>query len=312
MKRARTDAGRYSQAARDPAAATGRPTDLARLRALVEDELQRLDVGAPDDLGGLAEAIRYPLLAGGKRLRPVLCLATAEALGLDVREALPAALALELVHTFSLVHDDLPALDDDDLRRGRPTTHVRYGEDVAILAGDALLNAAFAVLAGGDGPAERRLDALAELARAVGPAGMIGGQYLDVRAADGIDEAGLRRLHRLKTGALIEASVGCAVALAGRPEPASGALRAFAAEVGLLFQIVDDVLDATGTDDALGKRAGADARRGRRTYVTVLGLEPARERAEAAYAGALEALERVPGATAALRELCELVARRDR
>ena len=193
--------------------------------------------------------------------------------GLPAADALPAALALELVHTFSLVHDDLPALDDDDLRRGRPTAHVQYGEAVAILTGDALLNAAFTLLAERQGgPPERRIAAIAELARAVGPAGMIGGQYLDVTAADGIDEAGLRRLCQLKTGALIEASVGWPLALAVPPAGARPGLRGYAAEVGLLFQIVDDVLDATGTDAVLGKRAGADERAGKRTHVTVLGL----------------------------------------
>jgi geranylgeranyl diphosphate synthase, type II len=287
--------------------------DLERLAGLVEDGLGALDLGDPEDLEPLATAMRYSLLAGGKRLRPLLCLATAETVGLAAESALPAALALELVHTFSLVHDDLPALDDDDLRRGRPTAHVQYGEAVAILTGDALLNAAFRLLAERQGgPAERRVAAIAELARAVGPAGMIGGQYLDVTAADGIDEAGLRRLCRLKTGALIEASVGLALALAVPPAETAMALRAYAAEVGLLFQIVDDVLDATGTDAALGKRAGADERAGKRTHVTVLGLERARALAETAHGRAVAALEAVPGDTAALRTIADRVARRDR
>jgi geranylgeranyl diphosphate synthase type II len=286
---------------------------LAPLRALVEQGLRELEPGVPGDLAGFAEALRYPLLAGGKRLRPVLCLATGQALGLDVRGLLPTALALELVHTFSLVHDDLPAMDDDHLRRGLPTTHVRYGEDVAILVGDALLAAAFQLVAEQQaGPAERRLAVLSLLARATGPGGMIGGQYLDVRAPDVVDEQGLERLHRLKTGALLEASVGCAVRLA-EPEPAvAQALAAFAGELGLLFQIVDDVLDATGSDDSLGKPAGSDERRGRRTYVSVLGLAGARERAERSEHAARTELSRVRGETGTLVAVLEQVARRTR
>ena len=189
---------------------------------------------------------------------PLLCLAAAEALDVPRDHALPAALALELVHAFSLVHDDLPALDDDAVRRGQPATHhVRFGEDVAILAGDALLNEAFALLAApGPAPAVRRLAALATVARAVGPAGMIGGQYLDLTSAGDIDEAGLRRLDRLKTGALFEAAVGCAVALADPPPERAAALEAYGAELGLLYQIVDDLLDATGSE---GHRAGPPA-----------------------------------------------------
>jgi geranylgeranyl diphosphate synthase type II len=222
---------------------------------------------------------------------------------------LPTALALELVHTFSLVHDDLPAMDDDHLRRGLPTTHVRYGEDVAILVGDALLAAAFLLVAERQGGApERRLAVLSLLARATG--GMIGGQYLDVRAPDLVDEDGLERLHRLKTGALLEASVGCAVLLAAPDEQSASALAAFAAELGLLFQIVDDVLDATGSDESLGKPAGSDERRGRRTYVSVLGLDGARRRAERCELAARAELSRVRGETGTLVAVLEQVARR--
>jgi geranylgeranyl diphosphate synthase, type II len=289
------------------------PDPLAALRELVERGLRELDLAAPADLARFAEAIRYPLLAPGKRLRPVLCLATGEALGVDPVELLPTALALELVHTFSLVHDDLPAMDDDDLRRGLPTTHKRYGEDVAILVGDALLAAAFQLIGEQQGgQAEHRLAALALLARATGVPGMIGGQYLDVRAPVDIDEEGLQRLHRLKTGALLEASVGCAVALAD-PEPeVARALAAFAAELGLLFQIVDDVLDATGSDASLGKPAGSDERRGRRTYVTVLGLEGARLRQEQCENAARASLSHISGEKKALVAVLEQVARRSR
>jgi geranylgeranyl diphosphate synthase type II len=282
---------------------------LAGLRAVVQRGLRELDLGLPPDLAGFDEALRYPLHAGGKRLRPVLCLATGQALGKEPDELLPIALALELVHTFSLVHDDLPAMDDDHLRRGQPTTHVRYGEDVAILVGDALLAAAFQLVAERQaGSAERRLSVLALLARAT--RGMIGGQYLDVRAPSAPDEPGLERLHRLKTGALLEASVGCAVQLADPPPDVAAALAAFAAELGLLFQIVDDVLDATGSDDSLGKPAGSDERRGRRTYVSVLGLDGARQRAERCERAARAELSRVRGETGTLVAVLEQVARR--
>ena len=282
---------------------------LGALRAQVEGGLRELDLGVPAELDGFAEALHYPLLAGGKRLRPVLCLATGQALGVDPAELLPTALALELVHTFSLVHDDLPAMDDDHLRRGLPTTHVRYGEDVAILVGDALLAAAFQLVAEQQrGRPERRLAVLALLARATG--GMIGGQYLDVRAPDVVGEHGLERLHRLKTGALLEASVGCAVRIA-EPEPeVASALAAFAGELGLLFQIVDDVLDATGSDASLGKPAGSDERHGRRTYVSVLGLDGARARAERCEHAARAELSRVTGETGTLVAVLEQVARR--
>jgi geranylgeranyl diphosphate synthase type II len=287
---------------------------LEGYRELVEEGLARLELGDDaDDVAPLAAAMRYSLLAGGKRLRPVLCLATADVVGLEPAAVLPTALALELVHTFSLVHDDLPALDNDDLRRGRPTAHVQFGEDIAILAGDALLNGAFALVSTRqEGPAERRLAAIAELARAIGPAGMIGGQYLDVTAPPDIGEAGLRRLDALKTGALIAASVACALALAGENGETGAALRRYGALVGLLFQIVDDVLDATGTDEALGKHAGSDVRLGRQTMVTVLGLERARALADETYAEAFAALDGVPGRTDALAAIAEQIARRDR
>jgi geranylgeranyl diphosphate synthase type II len=282
------------------------------LLALVDADLARLAVpGGDRELEAFDGALRYPLLAGGKRLRPVLLLATAEALGADPPSLLPAAVALECVHTFSLVHDDLPALDDDDLRRGRPTVHVAFGEDVAVLVGDALLTVAFRLLAERQaGPAERRLAATATLARAVD--GMIRGQYLDVRAGGDLDEAGLRLLCGLKTGCLIEAAVGLALDLVGPPEETAAAYRALAAEIGLGFQIVDDVLDATGSDAVLGKRAGADADAGRRTHVTVLGLARARELAAGSERRARELVAALPGQPRSLQAIVERVYRRDR
>lgn len=261
----------------------GYPDDL---RELVEAELRTLQLGenGGQDAAGLLEAMRYSLLAGGKRVRPVLALATARALGRDAREVLPFALAVELIHTYSLIHDDLPAMDDDDLRRGRPTCHVAYGEDVAILAGDALYAEAFRlVLTQQVGDPAAVLRAVAELAAATGVSGMVGGQYLDVatQAPEGPD--GLRRLHALKTGRLIVASVECVLLISGMTEPATIPFRDFAAELGVLFQIVDDILDVTGTDDALGKPQGSDERHGKRTYVSEFGLERARELAVASH-----------------------------
>jgi geranylgeranyl diphosphate synthase type II len=272
---------------------------LGRLRALTEVALETLDFGEPADVAPLAEAMRYSLLAGGKRVRPMLCLAVAEGFGCAADDVMPTALALELVHTFSLVHDDLPALDDDDLRRGRPTAHVRFGEDIAVLAGDALLNHAFALVCDHQGGSDaRRVAALRELVSAVGLRGMIGGQYRDVRPDEALDASGLERTSRLKTGALLGASAACGAIVAG---------------ADLLFQIVDDVLDETGSDEALGKSAGTDARRGRRTFASELGVAGARARAEESERAARTLLAELPApARDPLAALVELVATRDR
>jgi geranylgeranyl diphosphate synthase type II len=247
------------------------------LQLLVEDELGALTFSGRPCTAGLVEAMRYSLLAGGKRIRPVLALATARSIGRDEREFLPLAAALELIHTYSLIHDDLPAMDDDDMRRGRPTAHVAYGEDVAILAGDALYAEAFRhVLSHQQGDPRHILDAMAELAGATGVDGMVGGQFLDI-AGEQQTADDLRRLHGLKTGRLICASVECVLLIAGMTPPDTSAYREFASELGVLFQIVDDILDVTGTDDALGKPQGSDERHGKRTYVSEFGLDGARE-----------------------------------
>jgi geranylgeranyl diphosphate synthase, type II len=264
------------------------------LRALVEDELARLPFAS--ELGRLEEALRYSLLGGGKRIRPVLCLATGEALGRAPEELLPAACSLELVHTFSLVHDDLPALDDDELRRGQPSAHVRFGEDVAILAGDALLAEAFRLALRYPTPAVAR-----DLAEAT--LGMIGGQYVDVTTNGGLDGESLRRLHELKTGRLLEASIMCATAVAGLDASERAPWSAFGKELGLLFQIVDDILDATGTAEELGKTPGKDEAAGKATYVSLHGIDRARELADEARRRVLACLGGVPGDTAVLAEL---------
>jgi geranylgeranyl diphosphate synthase type II len=247
------------------------------LREEVERYLDTLRFAAPGSAtAGLEEAMRYSLLAGGKRIRPVLALATARAIGREPVEVLPLAAALELIHTYSLIHDDLPAMDDDDLRRGRPTCHVKFGEDVAILAGDALYAEAFSHLLGHQaGEPVHVLAAARELAAATGVEGMVGGQYLDVAEIASTAQE-LRALHALKTGRLIGASVACVLLLAGMDDTSTIEYRRYAAELGVLFQIVDDILDVTGTDDALGKPHGSDERHGKRTYVSEFGLDGAR------------------------------------
>jgi geranylgeranyl diphosphate synthase type II len=244
---------------------------------------------------GLEEAMRYSLLAGGKRIRPVLTLATARAVGLPQHEALPLAGAIELIHTYSLIHDDLPAMDDDALRRGQPTCHVKFGEDVAILAGDGLYAEAFSLLLSHrHAPAERVLAAAAELASATGVNGMVGGQYADVRARLPPGPQALRRLHELKTGRLIAASVLCVLLLTGEGGGnGEDPFQRFAAELGVLFQIIDDILDVTGTDDQLGKPRGSDERHGKRTYVTEHGIEGAKELAAESHRTARAALAEV-------------------
>jgi geranylgeranyl diphosphate synthase type II len=256
----------------------------------------------------LEEAMRYSLLAGGKRIRPVLALATAEALGRDPGEVLPLAAAIEMIHTYSLIHDDLPAMDDDELRRGQPTCHVAYGEDVAILAGDGLFAEALRLaLSEQGGDPENVLAAVTELVGAAGVHGMVGGQYLDVTATGVPEAAELRHLHELKTGALIAASVGSVLVWAGPNGPATIPLRRFAAELGVVFQIVDDILDVTGDEAELGKSRGSDARLGKPTYVSVFGLERARELAQESHRKARAALAEADGDTTTLGQISDYI-----
>ena len=244
----------------------------------------------------LGEAVRYSLEAGGKRVRPVLCLLACEAVGGTAAQALPGALALEYVHTYSLIHDDLPAMDDDDLRRGRPTNHKVFGEGHAILAGDALLTEAFGVLAAADLDPIRRAAALALLAEGAGWRGMAGGQALDLEgekiAVYDLDH--LRLIHRLKTGALLRAALEIGAVLGGAKSAERAALRTFGEAIGLAFQIQDDILDATASDADLGKRAGKDAGRGKITYPSLLGLEGARKALDEATENALCQLVSLP------------------
>jgi geranylgeranyl diphosphate synthase, type II len=274
-----------------PAGAAVYPDDL---RALVEEFLAALRFSEERATARLDEAMRYSLLAGGKRIRPVLALATARALGEEPEELLPTAAAIELIHTYSLIHDDLPAMDDDDLRRGRPTCHVAYGENVAILAGDGLFAEAYKlVLHRQAGEPVRVLAALREISEAIGVGGMVGGQYVDVAGDSELDGTALRHMHELKTGRLIAASVAVAPLLLGAAEETQLALARFAGELGVLYQIVDDILDVTGSEEQTGKTSGSDERLGKSTYVSIHGLAQAKAlageahmRARAALAGA--------------------------
>jgi geranylgeranyl diphosphate synthase, type II len=283
------------------------------LRQEVEQYLQTLRFSSESDTAGLDEAMRYSLLAGGKRIRPVLALATADAIGRSTGWVLPFAAAIELIHTYSLIHDDLPAMDNDDLRRGRPTCHKAFGEDVAILAGDGLYAEAFRLLlAEQQAEPAALLAAARELAAATGVTGMVGGQYIDVAGTAPPGSPGLRRLHELKTGRLIGASIECVLLLARADEPATiTPYRNFAAELGVLFQIVDDILDVTGSEQTLGKRQGSDERLGKRTYVTEFGLDGARELASESHHRARAALsEAAPAGAVQLEQITDFIATR--
>jgi geranylgeranyl diphosphate synthase type II len=265
----------------------------------------------------LIESIEYSLLAGGKRLRPALVLESARACGTDDPARHPAALAaagaIELIHTFSLVHDDLPAMDDDDLRRGRPTNHKVFGEAMAILAGDAMVATAFEVLATDPDPAAG-VRLAAELARAAGPAGMIGGQVLDIEGENqSLSLEQLQRLHRMKTGALLVAACRMGAIAAGEGDSSKlRALTAFGRHIGLAFQIVDDLLDVTASREQLGKGTGKDAGKGKNTYPRLLGVEPSRREAERQLAAGLAVVDELGAPADGLRALARFVVERDR
>ena len=272
-------------------------------RAQIGAALTRFLPAAPDCPPGLEAAMRYSLDAGGKRLRPILALAAAEAVGGSsghteqaVAAALPAACAVELIHTYSLIHDDLPAMDDDSLRRGRPTNHVVHGEGLAILAGDGLLTEAFALLALEPREPElasRKIRAIQVIASAAGACGMVGGQAIDLQAvgsATSFDEQSLQDMHARKTGALIRAAAVAGAVMGGGTDAVIRAVEEYGRQLGLAFQIVDDILDVEGDAQALGKTAGKDARAGKPTYPSVYGLEASRRLAAERHEHAIAAL----------------------
>ena len=284
--------------------------------ARIERELDRLltDPGRRVE-PKLLEAMRYSVIDGGKRIRPLLCLASARAVGGSVETALPFACAIEMIHAYSLIHDDLPAMDDDPVRRGRPSSHVAFGEAHAILAGDGLLTEAFAVaaresLARGL-PAERVVRGVVEIATAAGAEGMVGGQVADILAegrSAGIEE--VLEIHRRKTGALLRVAVRAGAIAGGADESALERLTAFGERIGLAFQIADDVLDELGATEATGKAAQRDRERGKSTVAAALGIEPARRRLAALLDEALAAVADFGPAAGELRAIAETVLRR--
>jgi len=289
--------------------AEGYPDDL---KLAFEQYLEGLVVKSPSEVDGLFSAMRYSLLAGGKRIRPVLAMATQRSLDREPSEILPFAAAVEMIHTYSLIHDDLPAMDNDDLRRGIPTLHKVEGEATAILAGDALYaEAIHHLLTEQQAAPDALVAATVQLTAATGLGGMVGGQYLDVHGLAPDGAKGLLLLHGLKTGALIRASVECVLLLAeSAPSSAGTALRTYAEQLGVLFQVVDDILDVSGTEEQIGKPLGSDLRQGRRTYVTEYGLDEAVEMANLLHKAAIDALEPLGSGAAELRVIADHVVTR--
>ena len=284
-------------------------------RKLVDEGLERWLPPEGEHPPRIHEAMRYSVFAGGKRLRPILVLGAAEAVGGTAEEVLPAACALELIHTYSLIHDDLPAMDDDDFRRGRPTCHKVYGEAIAILAGDGLLTHAFRVLADPKAlaavPPERRVRVICEVAEAAGSRGMVGGQVVDILSEDhAIDMPTLRYLHAHKTGALFRASVRSGGILAGAEGAALEALTLYADRIGLAFQIVDDILDIEGVTEELGKTAGSDLRKKKATFPGLIGVGASRQEAARLIGEAKEAVGRFGEQGWALAALADFIGAR--
>ncbi|HEY5314202.1 MAG TPA: farnesyl diphosphate synthase [Pirellulales bacterium] len=282
------------------------------IRPAVEDALGRYchqGDGCPPQL---AEAIRYSLLAPGKRLRPLLVLMSAEACGGESSDAMPAACAVEMIHTYSLIHDDLPAMDDDDLRRGRPTNHKMFGEGLAILAGDALLTMAFEILARDIQPPEVATRCTAVLAQAAGATALVGGQADDLAGGASHDLAGLESVHRRKTGALFLACLRLGSLTAGADDQQWARLEHYGTCMGLAFQITDDLLDVQGDEQALGKRVGKDAGRGKLTFPGLLGIDESRRQAEELIGKACMALEPLGPAAGGLAALARYVLERNR
>jgi len=290
---------------------------LARYAPRVEEALVEALPSGPDTPPDLLEAMRYSLMAGGKRLRPILVLLAAEACGADPRDALPAACAVEMIHTYSLIHDDLPAMDDDDLRRGQPTSHVAFGEATAILAGDALLTRAFEVLATDLPDPVVAAECCRVLASAAGSDGMVGGQMADLAATDTPPETvddpleTLGAIHRRKTGRLLAASLELGAVVAGAGEHVRESLVDYGQQIGLAFQVADDLLDVEGDINRTGKTSGRDAQLGKWTYPALAGSDRSRELARNCIESARAAVEPLGEAGEPLSVLAEFVIERD-
>ncbi len=284
---------------------------LTRRAAEVNEWLDRLLPSEEIPPEQLHRAMRYSLLAGGKRLRPALVLAAGEAFGADTDDLMPAACAIEMIHTYSLIHDDLPAMDDDDLRRGRPTCHKAFGEAVAILAGDALLTQAFRVLAA-DAPrrdAERQVRVIREVATAAGTVeALIGGQMADIESeGKKVDASTLEYIHRSKTGAMISASVVVGGTVAGASEDQIEKLRGYGQRIGLAFQIADDILDVTSTSEQLGKTPGKDEAANKATYPAIHGMVASQTRARELVDEAVEIVSSLGLKTQVLEDIARFI-----
>ncbi len=282
-------------------------------QALIDGELDRLLPGESVEPVSVHQAIRWSVFAGGKRFRPILLLTTGEAFGAPPEVLLATACALEMIHTYSLIHDDLPSMDDDELRRGRPTCHIRFDEATAILAGDALQTLAFQTIAEESLlSAEKRVLLVSELGHAAGtPGGMVAGQARDLEAESRAVTSGeLEQIHRLKTAALIIAAARCGAIIAEATDPELEAVGRYAAQLGLLFQITDDLLDITATVETLGKTPGKDARAQKATYPSLYGIETARQRADLVHQEACAVLEQIDRPTERLRAIADFILRR--
>ena len=285
---------------------------LKELRQQVETALAGYLRLGEDSPARLTESMSYSLMAGGKRLRPLLVLLACEACGGTIEAALPAACAIEMIHTYSLIHDDLPAMDDDDLRRGRPTNHVVYGDAMAILAGDALLTLAFEITAREIQPGNVAAACCGDLANAAGAVGMVGGQVADLEAENQPpDLEALRQIHRRKTGRLLSSALTLGGRVAGAPAEWLECLKSYGDRLGLAFQITDDLLDIQGNREKLGKSVGKDTEQGKMTYPALMGIEKSRQTAEELITRAIADVEPLGNSAQALRGLARFVLERD-
>lgn len=290
---------------------------LSEKRAMVEDTLRGVFPGPEGPSADIISAMSYSLFAGGKRLRPILCMAGAEAVGGEAQDVLPVACAIELIHTYSLIHDDLPVMDDDDMRRGKPTSHKVFGEAVALLAGDGLLTKAFHVMTGADFENRVRpgalLNVIGLIAKAAGYEGMVGGQVVDIQSeGKEVDPSIVQFIHTHKTAALITASVASGAILVGGEENQVKALASYGQNIGLAFQVSDDILDIEGNSQALGKNVGSDERQAKTTYPAILGLSRSKEIQRELVERAIEFLDPFDHRSDPLREIARYIIVRKR
>ena len=290
-------------------------TYLKERKKIVDEALERYLPGKDNFSPTIFESVRYSIFAGGKRLRPILCMASAEAVGGDIQTVLPVACAIEMIHTYSLIHDDLPAMDDDDYRRGQLTNHKVFGEGIAVLAGDALLTEAFHLMSKRDLPGNVNSDSLLavinEISKAAGFFGMVGGQVADLKSeGKEVDEKTLHYIHVHKTEALITVSIRAGAILAGASEKELQVLSEYGRKIGLAFQIADDILDIESTREVLGKDIGSDEERKKVTYPALLGLEPSRGKAFELIDGALSDIQDFDKKALPLRDIAKFIVER--